>query len=113
MNHLYEQVDAIITKPGGITISEALKKRLPIFVHSALPGQEQINLKKLIREKLIIQLNEDMTLEDQIASVLENEPEVKGLLNKMSYFENHREKSAYEVVLNLLNETPMLKVQPV
>ncbi|MED2972126.1 MULTISPECIES: MGDG synthase family glycosyltransferase [unclassified Fictibacillus] len=113
MNHLYEQVDAIVTKPGGITISEALKKRLPIFVHSALPGQEQINLKKLISENLIIQLNEEKPFEEQIASVLENEPEVKGILRKMSYFENHKEKSAYEVVLNLLNENTMLQMQPV
>ena len=34
MNKLYEEVDAIVTKPGGVTISEALRKRLPIFVHS-------------------------------------------------------------------------------
>ena len=45
MNELYSMADAIITKPGGVTISEALKKGLPIFIHSALPGQEEINLK--------------------------------------------------------------------
>ena len=28
MNKLYEEVDAIVTKPGGVTISEALRKRL-------------------------------------------------------------------------------------
>ncbi|EIT85984.1 monogalactosyldiacylglycerol synthase [Fictibacillus macauensis ZFHKF-1] len=113
MNYLYEQVDAIVTKPGGITVSEALKKRLPIFVHSALPGQEQINLEKLAREKLIVCLKDDFPFEEQISSVLENEPEVRGLLRKMSYFEKHKEKSAYEVVLNLLNENKMLQMQPV
>ncbi|MFD1030584.1 MGDG synthase family glycosyltransferase [Metaplanococcus flavidus] len=44
MNRLYNTSDAIITKPGGVTISEALRKGLPIFISSALPGQEQINL---------------------------------------------------------------------
>ncbi|WKB36272.1 hypothetical protein QS257_03495 [Terrilactibacillus sp. S3-3] len=33
MNNLYNSVDAIVTKPGGVTVSEALKKGLPIFIH--------------------------------------------------------------------------------
>lgn len=44
MNALYDAVDAIISKPGGVTITECLWKRLPIFVYDALPGQEEFNL---------------------------------------------------------------------
>ena len=58
MNKLYDQVDAIITKPGGVTVSEALRKRLPIFVHSTLPGQEQINLHVLKSQKLVFELDQ-------------------------------------------------------
>ena len=58
MNELYSMADAIITKPGGVTISEALKKGLPIFIHSALPGQEEINLKLLKKLKLVHELND-------------------------------------------------------
>ncbi|HSI66420.1 MAG TPA: galactosyldiacylglycerol synthase [Planococcus sp. (in: firmicutes)] len=47
MNSLYEWADAIITKPGGVTVSEALRKQIPIFLSGALPGQEQINLELL------------------------------------------------------------------
>ena len=47
MNSLYEWSDAIISKPGGVTVSEALRKQVPIFISSALPGQEQINLQLL------------------------------------------------------------------
>ena len=54
MNKLYNQVDAIITKPGGVTVSEALRKRLPIFVHSVLPGQEQINLHVFKKSKACV-----------------------------------------------------------
>jgi processive 1,2-diacylglycerol beta-glucosyltransferase len=43
MNDLYELADAIVTKPGGVTVSEAIRKKVPIFIHSALPGQEEIN----------------------------------------------------------------------
>jgi processive 1,2-diacylglycerol beta-glucosyltransferase len=66
MNELYSNVDAIITKPGGVTISEALKKGIPIFIHSALPGQEEINLKLLKEQNLVQVLKEYQPLEDQL-----------------------------------------------
>ncbi|RKQ29671.1 MGDG synthase family glycosyltransferase [Oceanobacillus halophilus] len=56
MNQWYEEVDAIITKPGGVTISECLWKKLPIFVYEALPGQEEYNLNYLIEKDLIFPL---------------------------------------------------------
>ncbi|MBM7583743.1 UDP-N-acetylglucosamine:LPS N-acetylglucosamine transferase [Bacillus pakistanensis] len=72
MNELYSKADAIITKPGGVTISEALKKGLPIFIHSALPGQEEINLKILNELKLVNELNDQQLLEDQITGFFRN-----------------------------------------
>jgi processive 1,2-diacylglycerol beta-glucosyltransferase len=72
MDALYNQVDAIITKPGGVTISEALKKELPIFIHSALPGQEEINLKLLTELKLVRILNQQQPLEEQINQFFKN-----------------------------------------
>jgi processive 1,2-diacylglycerol beta-glucosyltransferase len=72
MNKVYEQVDAIVTKPGGVTISEALRKRLPIFVHSMLPGQEKINLQYLKNQELIFELEQDTSFESQLLGILKN-----------------------------------------
>jgi processive 1,2-diacylglycerol beta-glucosyltransferase len=72
MNELYNRVDAIVTKPGGVTITEALKKGLPIFVHSALPGQEEINLKWLKELKLVHILQADQSIESQIIDYFQN-----------------------------------------
>ena len=33
----------IITKAGGLTVSEALTKRLPLVIYQAIPGQEEAN----------------------------------------------------------------------
>jgi processive 1,2-diacylglycerol beta-glucosyltransferase len=75
MNELYNRVDAIITKPGGVTVSEALQKRIPIFIHSALPGQEDINLQYLKESHLVYQLNGDSHFEEQISKVLHDDLE--------------------------------------
>ncbi|WP_249872323.1 MGDG synthase family glycosyltransferase [Oceanobacillus saliphilus] len=64
MNRLYDQADAIITKPGGVTMSECLWKRIPIFVYEALPGQEEINLNYLKNQGLIFHLDNWNTLTD-------------------------------------------------
>lgn len=72
MNKLYEEVDAIVTKPGGVTISESLRKRLPVFVHSFLPGQEEINLNYLKKQGLIFQIDHQASLEKQLLAILKN-----------------------------------------
>jgi processive 1,2-diacylglycerol beta-glucosyltransferase len=40
--------DILISKPGGLTIAEALIKGLPILINSAIPGQEEENAKYLM-----------------------------------------------------------------
>lgn len=70
MNKLYNHVDAIITKPGGVTISEVLRKKLPIFIHSFLPGQEEINLTYLKQQKLVFELDSHSSLEKQVDAIL-------------------------------------------
>lgn len=66
INALYDDADAIITKPGGVTISETLHKRLPIFVHSSLPGQEEINKEYLKQRELIYELDLSYPIANQL-----------------------------------------------
>ena len=47
----------IITKPGGLTISEALSKNLPIIIINPIPGQEAKNTEYLLREGAAIKAN--------------------------------------------------------
>ena len=42
--------DMIITKPGGLTISEVLAMELPPLFISAIPGQENINANFLVKQ---------------------------------------------------------------
>ena len=49
MDELMSAADAMITKPGGLSISEALVKNLPMIFFSAIPGQETNNVQVLRR----------------------------------------------------------------
>ena len=52
VHELMSVSDIIITKPGGLTISESLIKSLPMIFISAIPGQESKNTKFIIDEGL-------------------------------------------------------------
>ncbi|MDP1853688.1 MAG: glycosyltransferase [Candidatus Omnitrophota bacterium] len=52
VNNVYELMsvsDLVVTKPGGLTISEALSKTLPMIFFSIIPGQETGNA-RIIQE---------------------------------------------------------------
>ncbi len=40
--------DLLITKAGGVTVSEALEKRLPMLIYRPIPGQEEGNTRFLL-----------------------------------------------------------------
>ncbi|MFZ5969153.1 MAG: MGDG synthase family glycosyltransferase [Bacillota bacterium] len=48
MDELMSVSDFIISKPGGITVTEALVKELPIIVTNNLPGQEERNMEFIL-----------------------------------------------------------------
>ncbi|WP_347553165.1 UDP-N-acetylglucosamine--LPS N-acetylglucosamine transferase (plasmid) [Pseudalkalibacillus hwajinpoensis] len=58
LNDIYDSVDCIITKPGGVTISEVLHKQIPVFIFAYLPGQEEFNLTYLLERNLVFHFDE-------------------------------------------------------
>lgn len=62
ISKLMDAADVLVTKPGGMTISEALVKELPMFIISPIPGQEERNAKFLVTSgaAAIISKNDDV-----------------------------------------------------
>lgn len=109
MNQLYNKVDAIITKPGGVTVSEAIKKRLPIFIHSALPGQEEINLNHLIDLGIIYELDNRKDISEQVIKTLKNKSKVIQTQRIMERYTNsqdlHNPEEIFELIESILDNT--------
>lgn len=79
---LMDNSDILISKPGGLTVSEAIAKRLPILIPYMLPGQEEENAEFLS--------------DSGIAMMIENINEIEGLIddliNKPKILENMKKK---------------------
>lgn len=101
MNTLYNQSDAIISKAGGVTMSEALFKRLPIFIHSSLPGQEEIN-RQFLREKgLVFSLNQDYSIQEQLDEYFNNIEEQHRWTERVAAFFDQIEVKAWQKIIEL------------
>lgn len=64
--------DLIITKPGGLTTSEAIALEVPMLFYKPLPGQEQDNARFLLQAGVALQARNSQELRDVLAEVLRN-----------------------------------------
>lgn len=102
MNALYNEADALITKPGGVTLSEALYKRLPIFIHSSLPGQEEVNKEYLLEKKLIYTLDPDDRMVDQLDLFFTNKAEQAEWNHRVDSYLSQMECPAWQKIIEIL-----------
>ncbi len=68
-----DAVDCVVTKPGGLTTSEALAKGLPIIMNNPVPGQEDRNVEFLLNAGAALKISETFSLSDAIYQLFLNE----------------------------------------
>ncbi|WP_208591021.1 MGDG synthase family glycosyltransferase [Gracilibacillus suaedae] len=88
MNKLYDSIDGILTKPGGVTISECLRKRIPTFIYHALPGQEVINLDQLQQLGVVYYLNNWDDIESQLFTFFESKENQEKINSSLEDYHN-------------------------
>lgn len=54
-----DAVDLLVTKPGGLTLAEAIAKRVPLALLPPLPGQEERNLDFLVSTEAAVAVEPD------------------------------------------------------
>lgn len=67
----YMQISQLLfTKPGGLTVAEALVSNLPLILFSPIPGQEERNAQYLLRHGAAISMDSGMSVSDILDSTL-------------------------------------------
>lgn len=67
-----DAADFLITKPGGLTISEALVKELPMIIISPIPGQEERNAYFLINNGAAVRILDNNDINDVLLQLMDN-----------------------------------------
>lgn len=69
---LMEECDLLISKPGGITVTEAILKNKPLLIPFCIPGQEEENAAFLTSKGMAVTLNSLEHLEQVLQELLEH-----------------------------------------
>jgi processive 1,2-diacylglycerol beta-glucosyltransferase len=64
--------DLIVTKPGGLTVTESLAKKLPIVIVSPIPGQEERNATFLTNNGAAVRITEKDNMDIVLKNIIED-----------------------------------------
>ncbi len=78
--------NCIVTKPGGLTVSESLAKGLPIILINPIPGQENRNVEFLLNNGLAIKTSPTFPLDEAVFQLM---------------FNDYRQKNLQELIKNI------------
>lgn len=65
-----DAADVVVTKPGGLSVSEALAKKKPLVLTSPIPGHEQDNMTCLVNYGLAVYSTNGMPVHELVCSLL-------------------------------------------
>lgn len=92
---LMQSADVLISKPGGLTSSEALVTQLPMLIVNPIPGQEQRNTTFLLDQKVAIYVPKLKMLKQKVEELIQNPAELDLIKDRMKKL--RRTEAAREV----------------
>lgn len=82
---LMDAADCIITKPGGLSTSEALAKNLPIIMMDPIPGQEDRNKEFMLNNGLALYVSDTFPVTEAVYQLLHYDFKMDVLKQNMKY----------------------------
>ena len=104
IDSLMDYSDLIITKPGGLTVTEAINKNLPLLIPFAIPGQEAQNVEFLKSNNLAIHVDNLLELNFIIDDLIKNPDKLDQIRLNLSKLSSHYSKERIVELANKLIE---------
>lgn len=83
---MMDAADCIITKPGGITSSEALAKGLPMIMVNPIPGHEQRNAEFMLNNGIALYATKSFPVDEAVFSLFKNNERLDELKQTIELF---------------------------
>lgn len=82
---MMDAADFIITKPGGLSMSESLAKGLPTILVKPIPGQENRNLEFFLNNGIASAISKSFPIDEAVYQMLSNEWKFKNAKDGVAY----------------------------
>jgi processive 1,2-diacylglycerol beta-glucosyltransferase len=103
VSEILDEADVIITKPGGLTISEAITKRVPMLLPYAIPGQEKENMTFLFSTGAAIDVRKLHNFNDVLNNLIEHPEELDKMRKSLDkIFKDYSTESIVELSNSLI-----------
>lgn len=102
----YMQMSSLIlTKPGGLTVTEAIATGLPIAVFKPIPGQEEQNADFLCRNGMAVRIKKDNSCTETITDLLTHPEKLQAMRDAIAK-QNKGDSAAriYELMNDLIEK---------
>ncbi|MDP2920780.1 MAG: glycosyltransferase [Candidatus Omnitrophota bacterium] len=106
VDELMEASDVIITKPGGLTTSEALTKNLPMIIIHPIPGQETKNTEFLLKQGVALRAEDGSDVAALIQELFSNSVKLDEMRKKADLIK--KPDSAMDTARLILNSITTL-----
>lgn len=105
VNKYMQACDLLLTKPGGLTITEALCSNIPLGIFSPIPGQEEKNAEFLVKHNLAINLDNVEDSNRIIIDLLKSKDKLEELKNNcIKYSHPNSGNDIYKLAKSLIHE---------
>ena len=82
---LMDAADCLVTKPGGLTTSEALAKGLPMIMANPIPGQEDRNVEFLLNNGAALKMSSTFPIDEALFQLLGNKTRISTMCEVISF----------------------------
>lgn len=80
---MMDAANAILTKPGGLTVSESLAKGLPMALMSPIPGQEERNVEFLMNNGLALRISKTFPADEAVYQLLLDPARTRAMVDRI------------------------------
>lgn len=95
--------DLILTKPGGLTVSEALACNLPMALYDAIPGQEEENANFLVSNNMAVKLNSSDDISKTVSDLISDPEKLRAMKYNCTNFDKSDSlKNIFNLMKNLI-----------
>ena len=104
INKFMQASDIIITKPGGLTVTEALACNIPMAVFNAIPGQEEENAEFLLKHNMAVRISDGNSCRAAIVELLKDSEKLEDMKDACKSFDKNDSTKNIFLLINELME---------
>lgn len=105
VNKYMQGADIIITKPGGLTVTESIACNIPMAIFDAIPGQEEENAEFLVKHNMATKIGNENSCAEVIIDLLLDKNKLDNMKKACKSFDkNNSSENIFNLINNLVGQ---------